>query len=146
MRPSLKGALLTIVLALAAGFGGVYLGQTVLNPQPRTPSLHDVIHRELHLDAAQTGQIEALESTYAARRQALELEMRAANADLAVAIREEHGYGPRVTAAIERFHHAMGQLQTEMIHHVFAMREVMTAEQKARFDERIVTALTAEPR
>ena len=145
MKPSLKGALLTIVLALLAGFGGVYLGQTILNPQPRTPSLHDVIHDELRLDAAQLRRIEALEADYATRRQALELEMRAANADLAVAIREEHGYGPRVTAAIERFHHAMGQLQTEMVRHVFAMRDVMTPEQRERFDGRIVTALTAEP-
>ena len=68
----------------------------------------------------------------------------AANAELAAAIREEHGYGPRVTAAIERFHHAMGELQSETIRHVFAMREVLTPEQQAIFDTTVVDALTAE--
>ena len=71
--------------------------------------------------------------------------MRAANAELAAAIREERGYGPRVTAAVERFHHAMGRLQTETIRHVFAMREVLTPQQRARFDDTVVAALVAEP-
>ena len=65
-------------------------------------------------------------------------------AELASAIREEHGYGPRVTGAVERFHHAMGQLQTETIRHVFAMREVLTPEQKQVFDNTVVSALTTE--
>ena len=72
--------------------------------------------------------------------------MRAANAALASAIREEHGYGPRVTDAVERFHHAMGQLQTETIRHVFAMRDVLTPEQLGTFDETVISALTADSR
>ena len=70
--------------------------------------------------------------------------MRAANAELAAAIREEHVYGPRVTAAVERFHHAMGALQTETLRHVFAMRAVLTPEQQARFDDVVAQALIAE--
>ncbi|MCC6789805.1 MAG: heavy metal resistance protein, partial [Hyphomonadaceae bacterium] len=51
----------------------------------------------------------------------------------------------RVAAAVERFHDAMGRLQTETIAHMFAMREVLNDEQKAIFDDTVVEALTTEP-
>ena len=143
MSPGFRGAIITIVLALLAGFGGVWLGKRVYD-EPRQPTLHQVIHKELRLNADQEKQIAALEAAYAVQRRALEAEMRAANAELAAAIREEHGYGARVTAAVERFHGAMGRLQTVMIQHVFAMREVLTPAQREIFDNTVVSALTAE--
>lgn len=142
MRPSLRSALVTIAIAFAAGLGGVWLGQTLFDS--RVPNLHQVLHRELHLNADQMRRVEAIEADFAPRRRALELEMRAANAELAAAIREEQGYGPRVTAAVERFHAAMGRLQSETLRHVFAMREVMTPAQQARFDDAVATALITE--
>ena len=145
MTPSLRGAFITIAIALIAGFGGVWLGMTVFDRNMHQPNLHELIHHKLHLTADQERRIAALESNFAVRRRTLEIEMRAANVELASAIREEHGYGPRVTAAVDRFHHAMGQLQTEMIQHVFAMRDVLTPEQKSRFDDTVVAALTANP-
>ncbi|HWA23728.1 MAG TPA: periplasmic heavy metal sensor [Caulobacterales bacterium] len=144
MTLGLRGLLITALVALSAGFAGVGLGKLAFDRSPRQPSLHEVIHNELHLSPEQMQRIESLEASFASRKQALELEMRAANAELASAIREEHGYGPRVTSAVERFHHAMGQLQTETIRHVFAMREVLTPEQKEVFDNTVVSALTAE--
>lgn len=144
MSPRFRGAIITIVLALVAGFGGVWLGKMVLHAEPRQPTLHKVIHQELRLNADQEQRIAALEGDYAVKRRALEAEMRAANAELAAAIREEHGYGPRVTAAVERFHGSMGRLQTVMIQHVFAMREVLTPAQREIFDNTVVSALTAE--
>lgn len=145
MTPTVRGILITIAVAFTAGFAGLWVGKAVFHPNPRAPNLHEAVHTELNLTAEQTRQIEALEQTYAGRRQVLELEMRAANAELAAAIREEHGYGPRVTAAVERFHHAMGALQSETIQHIFAMREVMTDDQKSRFDDIVASALTTEP-
>ncbi len=144
MKLSLRGLLVTALVALAAGFGGVWLGMRAWAPAP-APSMHDVVHHRLHLSRDQLARIETLEASFAARKQGLELEMRAANAELAAAIREEHGYGPRVTAAVERFHDAMGRLQTETIAHMFAMREVLNEEQKAIFDDTVVEALTAKP-
>jgi Spy/CpxP family protein refolding chaperone len=144
VTPRLRGFIITAILALVAGFAGVGLGKMVFDREERPPTLHEVIHNELHLTPTQTRQIEAMETDFRVRRQALEMEMRAANAELAAAIREEHGYGPRVTAAVERFHRAMGQLQTEMIQHVFAMRDVLTPAQKETFDNTVVSALTAE--
>jgi len=70
--------------------------------------------------------------------------MRTANAELATAVREEHGFGPRVTAAIEHCHRVMGDLQNETMRHVFAMREVMTPDQRERFDRIVASALTSE--
>lgn len=144
MTPRLRGLLITFIVALVAGFAGVGLGQLVFDRNQHQPTLHEVIHRELRLTTNQTRQIESLESAFRVRRQALEMEMRAANAELASAIRDEHGYGPRVSAAVERFHRAMGQLQTEMIQHVFAMRAVLTPQQTEIFDNTVVSALTAE--
>ena len=145
MTASLRGALITIVVALAAGFGGVWLGMHVFVSAPRAQTLHELVHHELSLTASQDRQIAGLEANFATRRRALELEMQAANADLASAIREEHGYGPRVTAAVDRFHSAMGRLQTETIQHVFAMRAVLTPVQRGKFDETMVSALTSDP-
>lgn len=144
MKLSWQGLVVTALVAFAAGLGGVWVGMHAF--QQDTPTLHDIVHERLDLTSEQTGRIEAIEAEFATRRQALELEMRAANADLAAAIREEHGFGPGVTAAIERFHRAMGELQSETIRHVFAMREVLTPDQQAMFDSTIVESLTAEER
>lgn len=141
---SWRGLLITALVALLAGFGGVWLGLRTFGGD-EAPGLHEIVHERLNLNSAQKQQIEALETDFATRRQALELEMRAANADLAAAIREEHGYGPNVTAAVERFHGAMGRLQSETIRHVFAMREVLNPEQQRTFDDTVVSALTEDP-
>lgn len=142
MKLSWQGLIVTAFVAFAAGLGGVWVGMHAFHQ--RTPGLHDIVHERLDLTPEQLGRIETIEADFATRRQALELEMRAANADLAAAIRAEHGYGPGVTAAIERFHHAMGDLQSETIRHVFAMREVLTPDQQTIFDSTIVESLTAE--
>jgi len=142
MKLSWQGLLVTALVAFAAGLGGVWLGKHVF--QSETPGLHDIVHERLDLTDEQLSRIEAIESDFASRRQTLELEMRAANLDLAAAIRGEHVYGPGVTAAIERFHRAMGELQSETIRHVFAMREVLTPDQQAVFDDTVIESLTAE--
>lgn len=144
MKLSWQGLIVTAFVAFSAGLGGVWLGINMF--QRSTPSLHDIVHERLDLSSDQLGRIKSIEAQFAARRQAFELEMRAANADLAAAIRQEHGYGPGVTAAIERFHRAMGELQSETIRHVFAMREVLTPEQQAVFDSTVVESLTAKER
>ncbi len=145
MTPARRAIIVSIVIAFLAGLGGVGLGQLIFAPK-HSPSLHELLHHDLDLTADQTQRIDVLERDFAARRQALELEMRAANGELAAAMREEHIYGPRVTAAVERFHHAMGELQSETMQHVFAMREVLTPAQRTRFDDIVGSALTAEQR
>ncbi len=140
-----RSLILTIVLSVAAAglgaWGGTrYVVSRMHHPEP----LHQVVHDKLNLTPAQQQKITGLEQQYALRRKALEAEMRAANADLAQAIHQSHAYSPDVQRAIDRFHGAMGDLQKESILHVLAMRQVLTPEQTAKFDDTVATALTEE--
>ena len=137
--------LVVILIAFGAALAGVFVGRSYIVPLPPVESeLHQLLHEKLDLDSAQETKIEAIEAQFAIQRQALELELRADNARLAQAIQTEHGYGPQVSAAIDRSHQAMGELQKVTLEHIFAMRSVLRPEQAARFDEAVVKALTAE--
>lgn len=136
--------LLAAVVFLAA-LAGVLIGRGISDQRPEQPSaLHEFLHDELDLDAGQLDRIEGLEKQFAIRKRALELELRADNARLAAAIEAEHGYGPRVTAEIDRSHQAMGELQKETLSHIFAMRAVLRPDQAEKFDRAVVKALTAD--
>lgn len=144
---STKRLLLIAVIAFVAAAAGVFAARTYVDaPRKSESELHALLHDQLSLDAAQTAKIEALEARHATRKKALELEMRAANARLAEAIDAEHGYGPQVTAAVDHVHHVMGEMQKEVLEHLFAMRAVLNPEQASIFDRTVVKALTAEAR
>jgi Spy/CpxP family protein refolding chaperone len=147
MRLGSRKTWLFAAVAFLAALAGVFIGRSLSNGQASEPSaLHELLHDELKLDDRQMAQIEELETRFAIRRRALELELRADNARLAAAIQAEHGYGPRVTAEIDRSHRAMGQLQKETLSHIFAMRAVLRPDQADKFDRAIVKALTADGR
>lgn len=137
--------LVLAAVAFLAALAGVLIGRGISQQQPEQPSaLHDLLHEELGLDGQQLARIEEIEARFAARRSQLEAELRADNARLAAAIQAEHGYGPRVTAEIDRSHRAMGELQKETLSHIFAMRAVLRPDQAERFDRAVVRALTAD--
>jgi Spy/CpxP family protein refolding chaperone len=141
----LRSIVLILVLSAIAAALGVGAGVTFIQSHVHhTPALHEVIHKRLHLTPDQTRRIEVLERDLAAKRQALEAEMRAANAELAQAYRQSHAYTPKVQAAIDRFHMAMDALQKATMIHVIAMRSVLTPDQAAQFDDTVVKLLTAE--
>lgn len=145
MRPALRRLLVLAAVAFLAALAGVLIGRGISERVPEQSSaLHELLHEELGLDAQQLAQIEQLEATFSARRGALEAEIRAENARLAAAIQAERGYGPRVTAEIERSHHVMGELQKVTLEHIFAMRTVLRPDQAEAFDRAVVRALTAE--
>ena len=133
------------VIAFAAAVAGVWVGRTFIQPQRQQGSeLHEVLHHQLNLDAAQKAKLEELEQRFAVRRRALELELKSDNARLAEAIETEHGIGPRVTAAVDASHAAMGELQKETLAHIFAMRSLLRPDQAAAFDRAVVKSLTAD--
>ena len=135
------------LIAFLAAMAGVFVGRILVDaPRANETELHALLHRELKLSADQEKKIHLIEARFAARRDALELEMRAANIRLAQAIDAEHGYGPQVTEAIDETHKVMGDLQKETLQHLFAMRGVLDREQAAMFDKRVVKALTADAR
>jgi hypothetical protein len=146
MRNS-RQVLLLVFLTFAAAIAGVVIGRVFVVPQqPVESELHDLLHSELKLDEEQHKRLEAIEKSFAIHRQALELELRADNARLAEAIEAERGYGPNVAAAVDRSHHAMGELQKETLEHIFAMRAVLRPDQATKFDQAVVKALTAKER
>jgi Spy/CpxP family protein refolding chaperone len=134
---------LAIALAFVAAVGGAMLGRALIPAaRPDPGALHHLLHSELDLTPDQTAQIAGIEADFARRRQSLEARQRAANADLATAIAAEHGYGPRVAAAVDATHLAMAALQKATLEHVFAMRAVLRPDQAARFDAAVGQALT----
>ena len=139
--------LLVAAIAFAAALAGVFVGRELVSPaQPVEGELHRLLHERLHLDARQEEEIHAIERRLASRKMALETQLRNENARLAEAIRTEHGFGPRVAAAVDHSHHVMGQLQKETLEHIFAMRGVLTPEQAREFDAAVTKALTAPER
>ncbi|HQV04507.1 MULTISPECIES: periplasmic heavy metal sensor [unclassified Novosphingobium] len=139
--------LLLALVAFASAICGVFIGRLVADrPRASETELHALLHSELELTSQQQVKIDAIEARFAVRRKALELEMRAANARLAEAIEIEHGYGPKVTAAIDQSHLVMGEMQKETLEHLFAMRAVLNPEQAKMFDNTVVKALTADAR
>jgi len=144
MTRLLRPLLLTVLLAAIAGAIGAWGGARYVLQRHQQPSLHAFVHEELALTADQERKLAVIEQDFAVRRRAREAELRAANAELAAAIQARHAYSPDVQRAVERFHHAMGELQKETILHVLAMRTVLTADQAAKFDRRISEALTEQ--
>lgn len=130
-------------IAFIAALTGAFLGQRLMpKPIPPGAELHALLHDRLDLDAGQERALERLEAQFAVRRQALEHEMRAENRALADAIAAEHGDGPRVAAAVDASHRAMGELQKATIAHIFAMRALLRPDQAAAFDAGVTKALT----
>ncbi|MCP2678891.1 periplasmic heavy metal sensor [Maricaulaceae bacterium NA33B04] len=134
--------ILCVVLALAAGALGAWCVTHYFAPAERGPSLHQMVHEELNLSPQQAAAIEDIEARYQQRRRALEGDMQAANARLAAAIDADKAYTGDVQASIDDFHGAMGDLQRETIVFVLEMRETLTPEQQARFDQTITASLT----
>lgn len=142
---STRNLILTVVLSVIAATAGAWgVAHLVLGQAHPTTAFHQMVHKDLHLTADQDHRIEGLEQDYAVRRRALEAQMRAANADLAQALQQGHAYTPAVQQAIDRSHAAMSELQKETILHVLAMRQVLTPDQTARFDETMAKALTED--
>ena len=143
----MRSMALTLILSVLVAILGVWGGaQYVMHRMQRPTPLHELVHEKLGLTADQERRIAGMERDHEARRQALEAEMRAANAQLAQAFQQNHAYTPQVQAAIDRFHRAMGELQKETIVHTLAMRAVLTPDQAAKFDATVVRSLTEETR
>lgn len=146
MSATRRYLILSIVLAVIAGAIGAACAVHWLSHREQTSSLHQLIHEDLGLTREQLTRIDAAEARFASRRITLEQEMQAANRQLATAIETDKSYGPDAKAAINRFHSAMGELQEQTILHVFEMRDVLTPEQRVRFDRTVTASLTEQER
>ena len=125
MSANWKSVALTVLLAALASGGGAWLGAGWMMKRHEAPGLHDIVHRKLDLQPEQDARLDAIETRFAAQREQLEADVR---------------------AAVDHFHDAMGALQKATIAHVFEMRAVLTPNQARVFDREIAGALTQEPR
>jgi hypothetical protein len=144
VTPARRSLLVTLALALLAGAAGALIGLR-MQAAPDQTALHDRLHDQLDLSAAQERSFEAEEAAFAARKRAFARRIGAENAALAAAIRTTGRDGPEVQRAIERIHDVLGGHQKETVAHVFRMRSELTPAQTEGFDAIVTEALTAEP-
>ena len=144
MRATWKSIVATAILAALASGAATWASATWIMRERQPPSLHSVVHEKLDLSAEQDRRLDVIEARFAARRPALEAEVRAANRELAAAIAASDGDTPQVQAAVDHFHTAMGDLQMATIRHVFEMRAVLTPAQAEVFDRAVAETLRAD--
>ena len=152
MTPYWRHLLLTVVLAGAAGFGGVWFGTRQLGSNAPPPDLLPAVLNKMTrnglqgLTDKQRTAISDIEAHYLAERNKVRYQITNANYDLANALGEEMSFGPKTQASIQQLETTVGQLQKDTVLYVLALREVLTPEQKAVFDEKVVATLMTDPR
>jgi Spy/CpxP family protein refolding chaperone len=135
---------MSLILAVAAVSSLVTAW--VLTKQGRAvpEDYHAWIHQELAMTDEQENRLEPSERRYEEAKRHLTEVIRIANQELAAAIAEDRANSPRVQAAVERIHEAMGQLQQATLHHIFEMKEVLEPEQYDRLIELTREALESQ--
>jgi nickel and cobalt resistance protein CnrR len=90
---------------------------------------HEWLHSELKITPAQHTALEPIETKFAEQNRIHRERMRAANHELALAIRKGRPDSPEISVAVGKIHLHMGELQKASIDHIFEMRSVLTPEQ-----------------
>lgn len=152
MAPYWRHLLVTIVMAGAAGYTGVWVGTRQLSRAESPPdALPTVLNKMTRnglqgLDERQRSAINDIETHYLTERNQLRMQIKGANFDLANALSEEMSFGPKTEASIHRLETTVGQLQKDTVLYVLALREVLSTEQRVVFDEKVVATLMMDPR
>lgn len=140
---------ITLVIAAAAGFIGAWAGAESVHRREQTSLLRQAVHamvsQGLNLNAEQKREIDQIEARYAKRRGALRVQIGQANVELAAAMSEEMAFGPQAQAAIDHLQRSVGDLQSSTVLYVLEVRDVLTREQKAIYDQKVVEALANGP-
>ncbi len=146
MKKRYINATVFILILLAVAFGGQYIGTHYMRSHSHdhhtdSAGWHEVLHDRLNITAEQDKQLVDIEKRYRQRRLYLEEQMRLANMELAEAIKVNTSMSPQVQAAIDKIHHAMGELQKVTLEHLFEMRPILTDEQNQKLEQMITDAL-----
>ncbi len=143
--PQIIFFLLTIA---GAGFAGVWIGQTAfLMPKQvgivykNSKGIHALLHEELHISAQQEKDIEEVEKEYNRLKSLYRAQMRAANMELAQAIKEGGYEAPEIDSIVHKIHKAMGDLQSLSLKHLADMQKILTEDQNKKLREMVVEQL-----
>jgi Spy/CpxP family protein refolding chaperone len=129
MKNPLQLVAMLVIVALVAA-AACYVSARIFGPLRRSQvSGHEWIHKQLGLTPGEQKALEPVETKFAQRKRTLMREIRSANKELAEAIKQDQEDSPRVSAVVERIHHAQGELQEATLEHVFEMKGVLTPEQ-----------------
>jgi hypothetical protein len=160
---SWRALVITIVIALAAGFVGARLGALGVHAGAATragqgsvrQAVDALLERDFRLTDAQKKQIEAIDERFTKTHNVIWADINTSNARLASAVATDLPTGkletadmslsPDAKASIQGIEDGVGKLHTESILYVLEVRDVLTPEQRKNFDEHIIMALMRSP-
>ena len=157
-----RGLIVTIVIALAAGFVGARLGSLGMSPASKAgqgsvrQSVDALLDRDFKLTAAQKSQIEEIDERFTKTHNVIWADINDSNARFASAVATDLPKGtlenssdmtlsPDAKASIQEIENGVGKLHTESILYMLEVRQVLTPQQRKDFDEHIILALMRSP-
>jgi Spy/CpxP family protein refolding chaperone len=145
MRSYQKEIIYFIAIALVA-FGAFYVcGNFFKPPHHNQIDAHVWLHEQIGITAEQDQKLFEIEKNFAEKQGELREKIHVGNLELAAAMLEDKAFSERVAAAVERIHHAQGELQKLTIEHIFDMQTVLTPQQAEKLNKLAADALIQNP-
>ncbi len=138
----LRLSLIVAVLAFAVTW---FVCNSFMVHQQVTHEPHQWLHNQLNLTAEQDEKLVPIEERFSSSKKKLEAQLSINNHELALAIKEDENYSPRVKAAVEKIHRVHVDLQQLTLEHLFEMHNVLTPEQRKKLNNLTTEALTRNP-
>lgn len=131
---------------IAIAFIGIYICLNVIRPSAQGQiDAHTWLHKQISITAGQDRSLTQIEKKFAEKQRQLQADIHTGNVELANAMMEDGKFSERVAAAVERIHHAQGELQKATIEHIFDMQTVLTPEQAEKLNKLAADALIQNP-
>ncbi len=146
MRSYQKEIIYFIVIALV-GFGAFYACGNLFKTSHHSHQIdaHVWLHEQIGISAEQDQKLSEIEKNFAEKQKVLREKIHVGNLELAAAMLEDKAFSERVAAAVERIHHAQGELQKLTIEHIFDMQTVLTPQQAEKLNKLAADALVQNP-
>ncbi len=150
---SWRGLILTLVLAVAAGFAGARLGaigehhaagQAATYASVRQ-AVDSLLERDFKLSAAQKQRIVQIDARFSRVHNQIWAGIYTENARLANAVATDMSLNADAKTAIQGIQEGVGRLHSESILYVLEVRQVLTEQQRPDFDDRVIMALMRSP-
>ncbi len=106
---------------------------------------HQWLHSQLNITFEQDKKLTDIEERFQKRKLTLEATIKGANSELAKVIMKDKRNSEQVKAAVNKIHHAQGELQKVTLEHLFEMQTVLTPEQSEKLNRMAADALIHNP-
>jgi len=147
VSPYWRNLAITVVVALAAGWAGGWLGVRTLVAEdemlPLRQTVSAIVRNDLHLTDDQIHDIQNIENRSYDRRIQLRTHVAEANRELADALMNDMAFGREAQQASLHVERGLGDLQRATIVYVLEVRDVLTPEQQVIYDRKVREVLTA---